>query len=71
MVNSRYGDLRKCNLKFLDFAYCLGKTEVPLLAHNLSKRASAIRRPSQDELLGALCFGFFEDERDDASHGLI
>jgi hypothetical protein len=37
--------------------------EIPLLAHNFSERVSAIRRPSQDELLGTLCFGFFENER--------
>jgi hypothetical protein len=39
-------------------------TEIPLLPHNFSKRASAIGRPSQDELLGSLYLGFFEDERD-------
>src|ERR1017187_10548785 len=57
-------DIREFNLKFLDLACCLRGTEIPLLAHNFSKRASAIWRPSQDELLGTLCLGFFEDERD-------
>ena len=61
MTNSSMVTSESCNLKFLDFAYCLGRTEVPLLAHNFSKRVPAIRRPSQDELLGALSFGFFED----------
>ena len=58
------GDIREFNLIFLVLACCLRGTEIPLLAHNFSKRASAIRRPSQDELLGTLCLGFFEDERD-------
>jgi len=43
---------------------CVGGTEIPLLAHNFSKRASTIPRPSQDELLGTFRLGFFEDERD-------
>src|SRR2546430_5969178 len=58
------GDIRKFNLVFLDFAYCVRGAEIPLLAHDVSKRASAVRRPPQDELLGALYRGFFEDERD-------
>jgi hypothetical protein len=58
------GDPGEVKLILLDLAHCVRGTEIPLLAHNLSKRASAIRRPSQDELLGALCLVFFEDERD-------
>jgi len=58
------GDIRELSLIFLDLAYCIRRTEIPLLAHNLSKRASPIRRPSQDKLLGAFCLGFLEDERD-------
>src|SRR5207253_11416034 len=58
------GDIRKFNLVFLDFAYRVRGAEIPLLAHDFSKRASAVRRPPQDELLGALYRGFFEDERD-------
>src|SRR5438552_16074782 len=58
------GDIRKFNLVFLDFAYRARWAEIPLLAHDFSKRASAVRRPPQDELLGALYRGFFEDERD-------
>src|SRR5450759_3503769 len=50
-------DTGEANLTFLDLAYCFRGTEIPLLAHNFSKRASAIRRPSQDELLGTLCLG--------------
>ncbi len=42
----QHGSVRKFNLVFLDLAYCLGRAEVPLLAHNFSKRAPAIRRPS-------------------------
>ena len=57
-------DTGEANLTFLDLAYCFRGTEIPLLAHNLSKRASTIPRPSQDELLGSLYLGFFEDERD-------
>src|ERR1039457_3839546 len=55
------GDIGEFNLIFLDLAYCLRRIEIPLLAHNLSKRAPAIRRPSQDKLLGTLCLSFFED----------
>src|SRR5213080_4106174 len=58
------GDIREFNLVFLDFAYRVRGAEIPLLAHDVSKRASAIRRPPQDELLRALYFVFFEDERD-------
>ena len=55
------GDIREFNLIFLDLSHCVRETEISLLAHNLSKRASAIWRPSQDELLGTLCLGFFEE----------
>jgi hypothetical protein len=51
-------------LILLDLADCVWRTEVPLLTHNFSKRASAIPRPSQDELLGSRCLDFFEDQRD-------
>jgi len=47
-------------LIFLDLAYRVRWAEIPLLAYNFSKRASAIRRPSQDELLGALYFVFLK-----------
>ena len=57
-------DIGDFNSIFLDLAYCVKLAEIPLLAHNFSKRAPAIWRPSQDELLCTLCFGFFEDERD-------
>src|SRR5438309_7156747 len=60
----KHGDIREFNLVFLDFAYRVRWAEIPLLAHDFSKRASAIRGPPQDELLGALYRGFFEDERD-------
>src|SRR5438132_5420005 len=60
----KHGDIRKFNLVFLDFAYRVRWAEIPLVAHDVSKRASAVRRPPQDELLGALYRGFFEDERD-------
>ena len=56
-------DTREFNLIFLDFADCVRRTEIPLLTHNLSKRAPAIRRPPQNELLRTLYLGFFEDER--------
>src|SRR6202035_2394570 len=58
------GDIRKFNLIFLHLARCIRRTEIPPLAHNLSKRASPIRRPSQDEFLGTLRLGFFEEEGD-------
>lgn len=38
-----------------------GGTEIPLLAHNICKRAPAIPRPTQDEFLGALEFGLLEN----------
>jgi hypothetical protein len=50
----QYGNIREINLKFLALAICLGRAEIPLLAHDFSKRTSAIRRTSQDEFLGAL-----------------
>src|ERR1039458_8194744 len=56
-------DAREFNRIFLDLSDCVRETEIPLLAHIFSKRASAIWRPSQDELLGTLCLGFFEDKR--------
>ena len=59
-----HGDIREFNLVFLDFAYRARGAEIPLLAHDFTKRASAIRRPPQDELLGAFYRGFLEDERD-------
>src|SRR5437867_1546813 len=37
------GDIREFNLVFLDFAYRVRGAEIPLLAHDVSKRASAIR----------------------------
>src|SRR5438093_3021598 len=55
------GDIREFNLVFLDFAYRVRGAEIPLLAHDVSKRASAIRRPPQDELLRALYFVFLKD----------
>jgi hypothetical protein len=55
-------DTREVNLVIVDFAGCVWRTEIPLRAHNLSKRASTIRRTSQDELLGTLRLNFFEDE---------
>ena len=58
------GDIHQCNLKLLDLADCAGRTEIPLLADNFSKRTSFIRRPPHDELLRALSCCFFEDERD-------
>ena len=58
------GDPGEIKLIFLVLACCLRGTEIPLLAHNFSKRASAIWRPSQDELRSALSLIFFEDERD-------
>src|SRR5438309_7841043 len=57
-------DIGDFNSIFLDLAYCVKWAEIPLLAHDFSKRASAIRRPPQHELLGTFCLGFFEDERD-------
>src|SRR5207244_9836346 len=55
------GDIREFNLVFLDFAYRVRGAEIPLLAHDVSKRASAIRRPPQDELLRAIFFFFIHD----------
>src|SRR6266550_1346735 len=60
----KHGDIGEFNLIFLDFAYRARGAEIPLLAHDFTKRASAIRRPPQDELLGAFYRGFLEDERD-------
>src|SRR2546428_14026859 len=60
----KHGDIREFNLVLLDFAYRARGAEIPLLAHDFTKRASAIRRPPQDELLGAFYRGFLEDERD-------
>src|SRR3989441_8130974 len=57
----KHGDIRKFNLVFLDFAYRVRWAEIPLLAHDFSKRASAVRRPPQDVLLGALYFVFLKD----------
>jgi hypothetical protein len=57
-------DLREVNPIFLNLAYCLRRTEIPLLAHNVAKRVAAVCRPPQNKLLCTLCFGFFEDERD-------
>jgi hypothetical protein len=45
-------DIREVNPIILDLGSCVRGTEIPLLAHNFSKRAPAVRRPSQDELLG-------------------
>jgi len=58
------GDSRECNLKFLNLADCVRRTEIPLLPPNFSKRAPFVRRPAQHELLRALSFCFLEDERD-------
>ena len=58
------GDIRKLNVIFLDLACGVRWAEIPLLAHNFSKRVSAIRRPSQDKLLGTRYLGFLENERD-------
>jgi hypothetical protein len=60
----KYSSIREFNLIFLALAHCLGWAKIPLLAHDFSKRTSAIRRPSQHELLGALYFVFLKDERD-------
>ena len=57
-------DIGEFNSIFFDLAYCVRGTKIPLLAHDFSKRAPAIGRPSQDELLGTLCRSFFENERD-------
>jgi hypothetical protein len=43
---------------------CGKEAEIPLLAHDFSKRATAIWRPSQDELLCTRSLFFFEDECD-------
>src|SRR5437763_16034022 len=59
----KHGDIRTSNLVFRDFAYRVRGAEIPLLAHDFSKRASAVRRPPQDELSAALYRGFFADER--------
>jgi hypothetical protein len=58
------GDTRKFNSIFFDLASRVRWAEIPLLAHNFSKRVSAIRRPPQDKLLGTRCRGFFENEGD-------
>jgi hypothetical protein len=58
------GDIRELNVIFLNLAYGIRGTEIPLLAHNFSKRAPTIWGPSQDELLGTLCLGFLKDEGD-------
>ena len=34
------GDSRECNLKFLNLADCVRRTEIPLLPHNFSKRSA-------------------------------
>src|SRR6201987_3598574 len=57
-------DIRELNVIFLDLSCGVGWAEIPLLAHNFSKRVSAVRRPSQDKLLSTICFGFFENKRD-------
>src|SRR3989441_12877900 len=57
-------DIGEFNSIFLDLAYCVRATEIPLLAHDFSKRAPAIWRPSQHELLGTLFSAFVEDDRD-------
>jgi hypothetical protein len=57
-------DIGEFNSIFFDLAYRVRRAEIPLLAHNFSKRAPAIWRPSQGELLGTLYLAFFEDERD-------
>ena len=58
-----YGNVWKVDLVFLDLAYCLRRAEVPLLADNLAKRAPAIGRPAQDELLRARGFVLFKHKR--------
>src|SRR5580704_2189699 len=52
------GDIRELNVIFLDLACGVGWAEIPLLAHDFSKRAPTIWRPSQEELLCTLCFAF-------------
>ena len=59
----KYGDPGEFDPIIFDLADCAKGTEIPLLADNFSKRAPAVQRPSQDELLGAPRLGFFEDER--------
>ncbi len=60
--NSDPGEVQKSNS--LRARVLSWGTEIPLLAHNFPKRAAAIRRPSQDKLLGAWYLGFFEEECD-------
>src|ERR1700756_2032017 len=68
----QYGHIREFNVVFLDLSYCLRWAKVPLLAHNFSKRAPAIRRPSQDEFLRARCLFFLKNKRYVSYHlGLI
>ena len=54
-------DIGEFNLIFLDLTYRIRRAKIPLLPDNFSKRASAIQRPSQDELLGSLSLGLLED----------
>jgi hypothetical protein len=57
-------DPGQVNLIFLDLAHGVRGAEIPLLAHNLLKRAPAVPRPSQNKVLRTLYLGFFENERD-------
>jgi hypothetical protein len=64
MTRFEDGDIRELNVIFLDLARGVRWAEIPLLAHNFSKRVSAVRRPSQHELLGTLYFVFLKDQGD-------
>ena len=59
----KHGDIREPELVFLDLTDCVAWAEVPLLAHNFSKRTPLIRRPPQDEFLRTGCLLFLEDQR--------
>src|SRR6266480_1612191 len=58
----KYGDVGKFNLVCLDLPDGLRWAKVPLLTDNFSKRAPAVRRPSQNELLRTGCFVFLKNE---------
>src|SRR5947209_8048488 len=61
-LHFEYGDVRQLDLIFLTLAHCRRRAEVPLLAHYLSKRAPAIGRPAQDELLRARDLFLFKNQ---------
>ena len=52
-----YSDRREIDVMVFRLGSCALGTKIPLLAHDIPERLSAIRRPTQDILLRALSAG--------------